>query len=53
MSERAFHDHFGDQNQFIHFLKNLAIAGGLLQVAATGAGAYSLDALRLRRRALA
>lgn len=49
----AFHDHFGDQNQFIHFLKNLAIAGGLLQVAATGAGAYSLDASRLRRRALA
>ncbi len=49
----AFHDHFGDQNQFIHFLKNLAIAGGLLQVAATGAGAYSLDALRERRRALA
>ncbi len=49
----AFHDHFGDQNQFIHFLKNLASAGGLLQVAATGAGAYSLDALRLRRRALA
>jgi putative oxidoreductase len=46
----AFHDHFGDQNQFIHFLKNIAIAGGLLQVAATGAGAYSLDALRLRRR---
>ena len=49
----AFHDHFGDQNQFIHFLKNLAIAGGLLQVAATGAGAYSLDAVRQRRRVLA
>ncbi|MGN6739069.1 DoxX family protein [Dyella sp.] len=49
----AFHDHFGDQNQFIHFLKNLAIAGGLLQFAATGAGDYSLDAVRQRRRTLA
>jgi putative oxidoreductase len=33
----------------IHFLKNLAIAGGLLQVAAFGAGAYSLDAKAARR----
>jgi putative oxidoreductase len=38
-----FHHAFGDQNQFIHFMKNLAIAGGLLQVAAFGAGAFSLD----------
>lgn len=28
-----FHSQFGDQNQLVHFLKNLAIAGGLLQVA--------------------
>src|SRR6266571_1807152 len=34
----------GDQNQFIHLLKNFAIAGGLLQVAAFGAGTLSLDA---------
>jgi putative oxidoreductase len=40
----AFHADFGDQNQLIHFMKNLAIAGGLLQLAATGAGAFSLDA---------
>ncbi len=39
-----FHSHFADQNQFIHFLKNVAIAGGLLQVAAFGAGRLSLDA---------
>ncbi|WP_394781944.1 DoxX family protein [Undibacterium sp.] len=39
----AFHHAFGDQNQMIHFLKNLAMAGGFLQVAAFGAGAYSLD----------
>jgi putative oxidoreductase len=32
----------------IHFLKNVAIAGGLLQVAAFGAGSLSLDARRLR-----
>lgn len=39
----AFHAHFGDMNQQIHFLKNFAIAGGLLQIAAWGAGAWSLD----------
>ena len=38
-----FHADFADQNQFIHFLKNLALAGGLLQVAAFGAGRYSID----------
>jgi putative oxidoreductase len=38
-----FHHAFGDQNQFIHFMKNLAITGGLLQVASFGAGSYSLD----------
>lgn len=44
----AFHNNFADQNQMIHFLKNISIAGGLLQVAAFGAGALSLDARRLR-----
>jgi putative oxidoreductase len=28
----------------IHFLKNVAMAGGFLQLAAFGAGAWSLDA---------
>ena len=42
----GFHAQFGDQNQTIHFLKNLAIAGGLLQVAAFGAGAFGLDTRR-------
>jgi putative oxidoreductase len=46
----AFHFNLGDQNQFIHFFKNLSIAGGLLQVAAFGGGALSLDARRLNRR---
>ena len=38
-----FHHALADQNQMFHFLKNLAMAGGLLQVAAFGAGAFSLD----------
>jgi putative oxidoreductase len=38
-----FHNNMADQNQMIHFMKNLAITGGLLQVIAFGAGAFSLD----------
>ena len=44
-----FHHAVGDQNQMIHLLKNFAMAGGLLQVAAFGAGAYSLDAKAFKR----
>jgi putative oxidoreductase len=40
----AFHNHLADQNQFIHFFKNVSMAGGLLQVVAFGAGWLSLDA---------
>ena len=39
----SFHNNFADQNQMIHFLKNVMMAGGLLQIAAFGAGAISLD----------
>jgi putative oxidoreductase len=42
----AFHAHFSDQNQFIHFFKNVAMAGGLLQVAAFGGGRLSIDGRR-------
>ncbi|AMB86127.1 LysR family transcriptional regulator [Pseudomonas agarici] len=42
----AFHNHLADQNQFTHFFKNIAMAGGLLQVLAFGAGRLSLDARR-------
>lgn len=42
----AFHSALADQNQFIHFFKNIAMAGGLLQVVAFGAGRFSLDARR-------
>jgi putative oxidoreductase len=41
-----FHNHLGDRNQFIHFMKNLAICGGLLQVYAFGAGGLSVDGRR-------
>jgi putative oxidoreductase len=39
-----FHRNFADQNQMIHFLKNVMLAGGLLQIVHFGAGAFSLDA---------
>ena len=45
-----FHRALGDPNQFVHFLKNLAIAGGLLHIAAVGAGAFSLDGYSLEGR---
>lgn len=49
-----FHANFADQNQMIHFLKNIAIAGGLLQIVAFGGGAWSVDArLGARRTAVA
>ena len=39
----SFHSNFADQNQMIHFLKNVIMAGGLLQIVAFGAGALSID----------
>ena len=44
-----FHYQPGVVGQMINFNKNLAMAGGFLQLVALGAGAWSLDAL-LRRR---
>ena len=38
-----FHKNFGDQMQMIMFLKNIAMAGGLLLLAVGGDTAYSLD----------
>ncbi|HEY7740333.1 MAG TPA: DoxX family protein [Steroidobacteraceae bacterium] len=43
-----FHGNFADPMQQIMFLKNVAIAGGFLFLAANGAGAWSLDARRAR-----
>jgi putative oxidoreductase len=41
-----FHTNFADQMQMINFMKNLAMAGGLLMVVLHGAGAPSIDASR-------
>jgi putative oxidoreductase len=43
----AFHNKFADPNEMIQFFKDIAIIGGLLQVAAFGPGSVSLDARRL------
>ena len=45
----SFHSNFVDQNQMIHFLKNVMMAGGLLQITAFGAGALSIDNRRTTR----
>ena len=45
-----FHTDFADRNQMIHFLTNIMIIGGLLQIAHFGAGRYSLNARRSRHR---
>lgn len=39
-----FHHNFADQVQMLMFMKNLAIAGGLMGLAAAGSGSYGLDA---------
>lgn len=45
----VFHRDFTDQTQHIMFLKNFAMAGGLLLLAKTGAPGLSLDGVRGRR----
>lgn len=39
----VFHNQIGDQTQFVMFFKNLAMAGGLLYVAAFGPGRFALN----------
>jgi putative oxidoreductase len=39
----SFHRDFADQNAMAHFLKNISITGGLLQIVAFGAGTLSID----------
>ena len=43
------HSDFANQEQWINFMKNIAIAGGFLVLAAHGPGSIALDALRRRR----
>ncbi|MDT8319128.1 MAG: DoxX family protein [Xanthomonadales bacterium] len=46
LSALIFHTNFGEQTQFLFFLKNLAITGGLLMIVAQGPGPYALDTRR-------
>ena len=39
----VFHANSADPNNIIHFLKNVAMTGGLLQIVGFGAGALSID----------
>ena len=48
----TFHANLTDHAAAIQFMKNLAIAGGLLQVAAFGAGRFSISAALGERREL-
>jgi putative oxidoreductase len=43
-----FHLHFNDPNQIFHFIKNLVMTGGILQLVVYGAGALSIDNLRAK-----
>ena len=40
-----FHTDFSSHDELLHFEKDLAIAGGMLVLAAAGSGAWSLDRL--------
>lgn len=39
----VFHSNLGDQTQYLFFMKNLAVTGGLLMIVALGAGPLSID----------
>ena len=39
----AVHYHPGDRGQMLHFMKNLCMAGGFLQLFVLGGGRFSLD----------
>lgn len=45
-SAAIFHTNFAEQMQMIMFMKNLAMAGGLLLLYVHGPGAWSIDARR-------
>ena len=46
LSAVIFHSNFADQNDMIHFMKNISIAGGFLILVKHGAGSYALDKSR-------
>lgn len=50
LAAMIFHSNFADHEQWINFMKNLAIAGGFLVLAVRGAGGLSIDAWRRYRK---
>ncbi|OGT60378.1 MAG: DoxX family protein [Gammaproteobacteria bacterium RIFCSPHIGHO2_12_FULL_63_22] len=50
VSAFLFHFDLADQGQFINFMKNIAIAGGMLMLVASGAGKFSVDNWLVSRR---
>ncbi|HBY33389.1 MAG TPA: LysR family transcriptional regulator, partial [Delftia acidovorans] len=50
MSALMFHSQFGDKGQLVQFLKNLAIAGGFVQLMLAPVARWSLDARRKASR---
>lgn len=45
-----FHTNFAEQTEIVHFMKNVAIAGGLLGIVGNGAGAFSLERYLSRQK---
>jgi len=43
LSALIFHSNFGDQMQFITFMKNMGLSGGFLFLVANGPGALAFD----------
>jgi putative oxidoreductase len=43
LSALVFHANFAEQNEMMHFMKNLALSGGFLFLVAYGGGNYALD----------
>lgn len=48
MTALLFHTNFASHNEFLHFEKDLAIAGGMVVLIVAGAGKLSLDTLICR-----
>lgn len=51
LSAVIFHANFSDQMQMVMFMKNLALAGGLLMFVVHGAGSFSIENRLARSRA--
>ncbi|MDX8481830.1 DoxX family protein [Mesorhizobium sp. VK24D] len=50
MTASLFHTNFASQNELLHFEKDLAIAGGMLILALSGAGRLSVDRVLIGMR---